>query len=98
MTSTLIALLMLAAGVFLWSAARDAAAVAERQARGLCQEHGLQLLDQTVALRSMKLARDGLGRLRWQRTYQYAYSSNGEDRSTGSIALIGDRVMWSSLP
>lgn len=98
MTSTLIALIFLAAVVFAWSAARDASAVAQRQARSLCHEHGLQLLDQTVALRSIRLRRDDRGRLRWERTYQYAFSSNGEDRGTGLIALLGERVVWSSLP
>ncbi|MBD8526159.1 DUF3301 domain-containing protein [Pseudomarimonas arenosa] len=98
MTSILITLLLLAAAVFAWSAARDAAALAQHQARLLCREHGLQLLDQTVALRSIKLRRDDQGRLRWQRTYHYAYSSNGENRETGMIALLGDRVIWSSLP
>ena len=98
MTSTLIALLLLASGIFLWSSARDAADLAQQHARALCREHGLQLLDQTVALRSISLRRDAEGRLRWQRTYQYSFSRDGEDRGMGQIALLGQKVLWNSLP
>ncbi len=98
MTTPLILLILLGGGALLWSAARDAEAVARAAARGICERSGVQLLDQSVALRSVRLRRDDEGRMRLQRTYRFEYSSSGHDREFGEIALLGDRVLWSSGP
>ena len=57
-----------------------------------CQELDLQFLDQTVALRTFKLKRSEGGRLRVYRIYGFEFSSTGEERYRGYIALLGQQV------
>lgn len=98
MTTALILLILFAIGLPLWAASRDAHAAATRIAQQTCARNGVQLLDQTVALRSLRPRRDDSGRMRWQRTYQYAYSTQGHDRAMGEFALLGDELLWIREP
>lgn len=98
MTWTLIALLVTAAAMLLWSASRAAAEVAGRHARDACKRAGVQLLDQTVALAGIGLQRDEHGRLRWLRRYSFDYSAQGHDRQRGSVALLGGQLLWVTEP
>lgn len=98
MTTTLILLLLIGAFVLFWSAARDAAESARRHARLACQRGGVQLLDQSVALRQLRMRRGDDGRMRLLRTYQFAYSARGDDRQLGELALLGRDLLWISEP
>jgi hypothetical protein len=98
MTTTLILLLLIGAFVLFWSAARDAADVARAHARDACQRQHVQLLDQSVALQRFRLRRGDDGRMRFQRTYQFAYSSRGDNRQLGELALLGKDLQWISEP
>lgn len=87
-------LIPLVIGVLAWlwfdsSRAREAGTVAVRQA---CKVEGLQLLDETIALASMKPERNADGWLSWRRVYEFEYSDTGEDRRRGSVQLFGQRV------
>ncbi|OHC63552.1 MAG: hypothetical protein A2045_01180 [Rhodocyclales bacterium GWA2_65_20] len=70
--------------------ARDAGIDA---ARAACAAEGLQLLDDTVAIASLKLARDDDGQLLLRRAYEFEYSDTGDNRRRGSVILLGQRVM-----
>lgn len=98
MTATLILLLLIGAFVLFWSAARDAAETARNHAREACRRQQVQLLDQSVALRRFRLRRGEDGRMRWQRSYQFAYSASGHDRQLGEITLLGRDLLWISEP
>ena len=69
--------------------AREAAVVASRR---LCKSEGVQLLDDTVAMQSLRPVRDDRGGLRLRRTYAFEYSDTGNNRQTGAVTLVGDRV------
>lgn len=87
-----LALVALAAsGWFFWDSLR-AREIANRAMRAACDARGLLFLDDTVALRSVRPARDGDGRLRLRRVFDFAYSSTGFDRTAGFLVLVGDRV------
>jgi hypothetical protein len=86
-------LLALGALVWLWLDSLKAREAGMREARAACAEEGLQLLDDTVAIRSLRLARDDAGRLRLQRTYVFEYSDSGDDRRQGSVTLLGHDVV-----
>lgn len=65
-------------------------------ARRLCERHGLQLLDDSVALHRL--------RIRWRhgapdiiREYRFDTSFGGNDRRTASLILHGDRVVGTSV-
>jgi len=62
-------------------------------ARAACRREGVQLLDDTVAARSLRLARDDEGRACLQRVYEFEYSNSGNDRQTGSVMLRGRDVV-----
>lgn len=89
----LVSLLIIGGVVWLWFdslRARDSAVTAARTA---CTAEGLLLLDDTVAIAGLKPARDGDGRLRLRRVYEFEYSDTGNNRRKGSIVLQGHRVL-----
>ena len=64
-----------------------------RAAREVCAAEGLLLLDDTVAISGLKLARDEGGRLTLQRAYDFEYSDTGNNRLKGSLVLRGRRLV-----
>ena len=53
----------------------------------------MQLLDDTVAISSLRLARNDAGRLLLQRVYDFEYSDTGDNRRNGSVVMLGHRVV-----
>jgi hypothetical protein len=98
MTAALVLLIIVAVLLLAWSAARGAAEEARRHARDICSRHRVQLLDQSVALRQVRLRRGEDGRMRLQRTYEFAYSAHGDDRQLGRLALLGTQLLWTDEP
>ncbi|MFT4174893.1 MAG: DUF3301 domain-containing protein [Rhodocyclaceae bacterium] len=72
-----------------WFDTLSAREVALRHGRRVCHEEGLQLLDETVAVSALRLARDEDGRLRVQRLYDFEYSDTGNNRRKGQLTLLG---------
>jgi len=95
--SNLLLLLVLGAIVGLWlklSVARERAA---QEARRQCLQHGLQLLDETVGLRGVRLRRvNGLRMI--ERCYGFEVSIDGHDREPGRLWMIGNALTSLSLP
>ena len=93
----MLVLLALGAAIGVWlklSAARERAV---RIARAQCLQHGLQLLDETVGLRRIRLRRvNGLQRV--ERCYDFEVSVNGNDREPGRLWMIGGALTSLSLP
>jgi hypothetical protein len=54
-----------------------------------CKEINAQLLDQTVALQRIRIARDHGGRASWLRTYRFEYTHDGAQRLRGSVIIRG---------
>lgn len=70
---------------------------ATTRARQLCERHGLQLLDDSVALHRLRVERRP-GALRIVREYRFDTSRGGDDRRPASITLLGDRIVGESMP
>ncbi len=88
-------LLALAVGgslVWFWIDTIRARETALGAAAEACRADNLQLLDETVAVRSLRVARDSVGRLRWRREYRFEFSDNGDNRRSGTLVLLGDEV------
>jgi hypothetical protein len=90
----LLALGLIAWGWYSGTVAKEAAV---RAARRLCEQNGQQLLDETVALQSMKPQRALNGHLGMLRHYGFEFSGDGERRRFGQIALLGQRIIASHL-
>ena len=90
-------LLALGASVALWMEFSVWRERAVRAARSLCQRYQVQLLDETVGLRRLRLRRVG-GRLHIERCYDFEVSLDGSDRRPGQLWMIGQVVSHTTLP
>ena len=91
-TSGLLLLILLGLIVWFWQNTLQARELALRAARDACQSQQLQLLDGTVTLQRLALRRSNTGRVTLQRTFQFSYSAEGDDRQTGFIITLGNLV------
>lgn len=66
-------------------------------ARRLCEQHELQLLDDSVALHRLRARWRNRG-LQVTREYRFFTSRGGDDRQAASITLLGDRIVGASMP
>lgn len=98
MPTLLIAMILAAAGFAYWSAARAAAERAEAVGRSACRAAGVQLLDQTVHARGLRLRRSHDGRLGLERSFRFEYSRDGIGRHIGRLVLRGDQLVGFSGP
>lgn len=95
--ATLLLLLVLLAIAGTWlvlSRARDRAI---QEARRRCQQHGLQLLDETVGLSGVRLQRFH-GQRVLERRYSFEVSIDGDDREAGHLWMIGNVLTALILP
>ncbi|MEI2623015.1 MAG: DUF3301 domain-containing protein [Giesbergeria sp.] len=88
---------LLAAGWF-WFDSFQAREAGMRAARAACEAEDLLLLDDTVALGSLRPARDDEGRLRLRRVYHFEYSDTGDNRRDGQVTLLGSELLTLHLP
>jgi hypothetical protein len=86
-------ILILAALGWLWLDSLKAREAAVAAARAACEAEGLLLLDATVSIASLKVARDDDGRVKLQRAYDFEYSDTGDNRKRGSLVLLGTSVV-----
>jgi hypothetical protein len=89
----LILLAVFAALGWLWWDSMQAREAAVGAARAACDAEGLQFLDDTVGIASVKPARNADGRLLLQRAYDFEFSDNGDNRIRGSVITLGRRVI-----
>jgi hypothetical protein len=85
----LILLALLIGGVWFWLDSRRAHEFAVGVCRHICDTEKIVLLDQTVALSSLKLARGESGWIQFVRRYTFEYSDNVSERHTGELTLRG---------
>lgn len=85
-------LLLIGATVWLWLDSLKAREIGVKAAQAACAGEGLLFLDDTVAIHSLKPVRDDDGRLRLRRVYTFEYSDTGDNRRSGMVTLLGQRV------
>jgi len=77
---------------WLWFDSLRARESAVRAARLACDADGVQLLDATVALASLRLQRGDNGWVALRRIYRFEFSDTGNNRLDGSITVLGAGV------
>ncbi|MFN3544374.1 MAG: DUF3301 domain-containing protein [Thiobacillus sp.] len=97
MSWELLLLASFAALAWYWYAGLQAREQAIAVIRRACQESGLQFLDDSVALRRLRLARNGEGQVQFQRDFHFEFSDTGDNRRPGLVRMLGERVEWVSL-
>jgi hypothetical protein len=94
----IILLIILIAGAWFWLDT-----IAKREAaiyfgKTLAQRWQLQLLDETVACTSIKLARDSRGHAQFLREYAFELSANGAERMPCTLKLLGKQLHSWDIP
>ena len=87
-----------AAAVALWWSGMRAKEAAVGLARLACQRESVQLLDQTVVLKSMRPARDDKARFCWHRHYQFEFASHDAHRDRAQLEMLGLRATLLRFP
>ena len=93
----LAALLFIAFAGWFWSDSTRAKEKAIAAAKGICQQTGVQLLDQTVTLASIKPTRTSKGNMTFQRIYRFEFCTTGTERFPGFITMRSHHVLQSEL-
>jgi hypothetical protein len=86
------AIVLIAAGIFLWLDSLRARERAVQAGRTACQRYELQFLDETVSFTKLRLARDRDGQLKIARTYTFEFSDTGNNRRHGAIVMLGGEL------
>ncbi|HEU4921850.1 MAG TPA: DUF3301 domain-containing protein [Burkholderiales bacterium] len=86
------AIVLIAAGVFLWLDSLRARERAVKAGRAACERYALQFLDDTVSFTRIRLRRDGEGQLKIARTYTFEFSDTGNNRRHGAIVMLGGEL------
>lgn len=97
MIESLLPLLLVLAGFYLWQNALRARELARILSRDLCAQAHVQLLDQTVALQRLKLVRAPARGLLLRRDYGFEFSVDGKDRHRGTLSIIDGRLLVHNL-
>jgi len=91
-TDSVPTILILVLAILYWLAAARAKETASRAARNRCQQRGVLFLDDTVALRRVRLRRDERSAIHLQREYSFEFATDGGRRYQGRVRLLGARV------
>lgn len=87
----LIVLLLLLA--YYWSSATKAREIAFSAAVIHCRKMDVLLLDDYAALTGQWLKRDELGKVKVWRSFQFEFSSTGEERYHGKVIMLGRKIL-----
>jgi hypothetical protein len=86
------AIVLIAAGIFLWLDSLRARERAVQAGRAACERYALQFLDDTVSFTRIRLGRDQDGQVRIARTYTFEFSDTGNNRRHGAIVMLGGEL------
>lgn len=86
-----LALLIAAGG--LWWHGQGVKAVALKRVKEYCDEHNLQLLDESLVLRKLWFSRNLKGAIGLRRTYLFEFTSTGEYRYRGTVTLLSYQLL-----
>jgi hypothetical protein len=91
-TAEIVILIVLGGLTWLWFDSFKARETGIHAVKKACEAEGLQLLDETIALVSLRPQRNDEGRLSLARVYAFEYSDTGDNRRRGSVHLLGHKV------
>lgn len=66
--------------------------LAREAGRKTCKKYELVFLDDTVVIVKTRLQRNTTGHLKLYREYQFEFTSNGAERYTGTVSMLGKTV------
>ncbi len=93
MLSDVIWLALLISAVGLWWQGQGVKNFALSKVKTYCDDHNIQLLDESLVIRKLWLGRSQKGALKIRRTYYFEFTSTGEYRYRGTATLLGYQVL-----
>lgn len=75
-----------------WWDTLQAKEIARKAGKNACESSAVQFLDDTVELKKFWLRRNSRGQLQICRLYFFEFSSDGAQRYSGRITLLGKKV------
>ena len=93
MILTAVILVLIAAVIAFWYTSAKVQELALAAARELCRRRHWQLLDDTVSLRKIGLARGQNGRVQCRRQYQFSYTASESERCEATIVMLGSELL-----
>jgi len=99
MANSLFLLIGLGIIAWFWFDTLQSREIAKTICKQTCGQQKLQLLDDTIVLKNMRLKRNHQGRLKVQRAYQFEFSENGSNtRQRGMVIMCGTVLEILELP
>ena len=92
MLDDLILIALLLGAYLYWFNGQQVKEVALKAVRANCLNLEVQVLDEYVALNSIRLKRDQAGKMRVRRIFLFEFSSTGNERYNGVCIMLGRRV------
>lgn len=90
MITSLVALLLLIAGILTWLRFAKAKEIALMHVKHYCQKENLDWLDETISLRRIQFCRDSDGRVCIKRVYRYrCYDASKQKELIKLFTLVG---------
>lgn len=79
--------------IWLWWDGLGAKEIARNRSKQLCQQSGVQFLDDTVSMIKIRFCRHTSGRLGLYRRFGFEFSTDGEFRYRGYVDMFGEAVL-----
>ena len=89
--------LLLAGLIWFWLASLRAKELAMGIAKHLCSRAQVMLLDDSVALKAVSLARNRQGSMSFKRVFRFEFASDGQQRYQGKIIMLGIDIVGSEM-
>lgn len=78
--------------IYYWWRSQKVKEIALKHTIKQCKELELQLLDSNINLRGLWLKRDTDGTIKIWRSYNFEFSSTGDERYIGKVVLLGHKI------
>ncbi|MHB1245037.1 MAG: DUF3301 domain-containing protein [Sulfuriferula sp.] len=88
----LVVVAVLGALAWFWLDSLKTREIAIAAAKRACDTDAVQLLDDTVAMASIRLARNPNGQVSLRRFYRFEFSDTGDNRRGGMVLMLGSVV------
>jgi hypothetical protein len=79
--------------VGIWWHGQGVKAQALIKVKRYCEEHNLQLLDESLVIRKLWFGRTKNGALSFKRTYFFEFTSTGEYRYRATVIMLGYQLL-----
>ncbi len=92
MLNEILLIFLLLAGLFYWSHFHQIWEMALNSAKARCRLANVQMLDDYVAIKKSRLARDRFGNRQLRHTFGFEFTATGYDRYQGRIVFLGRQL------